>query len=99
MSGAAVPMLAHTHGQPATPTTVGKELANSPRRVRHRLSYLMERFSDRKPYWQYVIWLRQLLLTVFILLYTYVQYARTYEIVMGAAQGKITLFVIVLLFL
>jgi adenylosuccinate lyase len=25
---AATPMLAHTHGQPATPTTVGKELAN-----------------------------------------------------------------------
>ncbi|MCE5180631.1 MAG: adenylosuccinate lyase [Betaproteobacteria bacterium] len=30
---AAMPMLAHTHGQPATPTTVGKELAN----VVHRL--------------------------------------------------------------
>ncbi len=25
---AAVPMLAHTHGQPATPTTLGKEMAN-----------------------------------------------------------------------
>ncbi|HET9665050.1 MAG TPA: adenylosuccinate lyase [Burkholderiales bacterium] len=30
---AAVPMLAHTHGQPASPTTLGKELAN----VVHRL--------------------------------------------------------------
>ncbi len=30
---AALPMLAHTHGQPATPTTLGKEIAN----VVHRL--------------------------------------------------------------
>ncbi|CAK0768204.1 adenylosuccinate lyase [Gammaproteobacteria bacterium] len=32
---AAVPMLSRTHGQPASPTTVGKELAN----VVHRLGY------------------------------------------------------------
>ena len=31
---AAVPMLSHTHGQPATPTTVGKELANVVARLR-----------------------------------------------------------------
>ena len=59
----------NSHGQRAgegacLSRLVGKELANSPKRVRHRLSYLMERFSDRKPYWQYVIWLRQLLLTL-----------------------------------
>lgn len=33
-----VPMLAHTHGQPATPTTMGKELAVTV----HRLELLME---------------------------------------------------------
>ena len=33
-AGAAVPMLAHTHGQPATPVTVGKEMAV----FAHRLS-------------------------------------------------------------
>ena len=31
---AEVPMLSHTHGQPATPTTVGKELANVVHRMR-----------------------------------------------------------------
>jgi len=31
---AEVPMLSHTHGQPATPTTVGKELANVVHRLR-----------------------------------------------------------------
>ena len=38
---AAVPMLAHTHGQPASPTTLGKELANVAyrlRRARGRIS-------------------------------------------------------------
>lgn len=35
---AAVPMLAHTHGQPATPTTVGKELANVVRRLHTQLA-------------------------------------------------------------
>jgi adenylosuccinate lyase len=34
MDNAAVPMLAHTHGQPASPTTIGKEFAN----VVYRLS-------------------------------------------------------------
>jgi adenylosuccinate lyase len=32
-----VPMLAHTHGQPATPTTLGKELAVMARRLRRQL--------------------------------------------------------------
>jgi adenylosuccinate lyase len=34
---AAVPMLARTHGQPATPTTLGKELANIATRLRRQL--------------------------------------------------------------
>jgi adenylosuccinate lyase len=34
---AAVPMLAHTHGQPATPTTLGKELAVVVHRLRRQL--------------------------------------------------------------
>jgi len=34
---AEVPMLAHTHGQPATPTTVGKEMANVVHRIRQQL--------------------------------------------------------------
>merc|ERR1740133_256089 len=34
---AEVPMLAHTHGQPATPTTVGKEFANVVHRLRAQL--------------------------------------------------------------
>ncbi len=33
-----VPMLAHTHGQPATPTTMGKELAVLAHRLRRQLS-------------------------------------------------------------
>ncbi|WP_145224477.1 adenylosuccinate lyase [Rudaeicoccus suwonensis] len=32
-----VPLLAHTHGQPATPTTMGKELAVSAHRLRRQL--------------------------------------------------------------
>ena len=35
---AAVPMLAHTHGQPASPTTVGKELAVVAARLRRQAS-------------------------------------------------------------
>ena len=35
---AEVPMLSHTHGQPATPTTVGKELANVVYRLRQQLT-------------------------------------------------------------
>ena len=35
-SSAAVPMLAHTHGQPASPTTVGKELAVVSQRLRRQ---------------------------------------------------------------
>uniref|UniRef100_A0A7S4BEL0 Adenylosuccinate lyase n=2 Tax=Chrysotila carterae TaxID=13221 RepID=A0A7S4BEL0_CHRCT len=34
---AEVPMLSHTHGQPATPTTMGKELANVAHRLRAQL--------------------------------------------------------------
>ncbi len=36
----AVPMLAHTHGQPATPTTVGKEMAVFARRWQRQLSQI-----------------------------------------------------------
>jgi adenylosuccinate lyase len=36
-----VPMLAHTHGQPATPTTLGKEMAN----VAHRLTRAQKSIS------------------------------------------------------
>lgn len=36
-----LPMLAHTHGQPASPTTVGKEFAN----VAYRLKAARERFA------------------------------------------------------
>ena len=39
---AATPMLAHTHGQPATPTTLGKEMAN----VVHRLARARERIAS-----------------------------------------------------
>ena len=35
-ASAAVPMLAHTHGQPASPTTVGKELAVVSQRLRRQ---------------------------------------------------------------
>src|SRR5439155_83389 len=38
---AAVPMLARTHGQPATPTTLGKEMAN----FAHRLSRARDRIA------------------------------------------------------
>jgi len=38
---AAVPMLARTHGQPATPTTLGKEMAN----FAHRLARAKERIA------------------------------------------------------
>lgn len=40
-SYAAVPMLSHTHGQPATPTTVGKEFAN----VVYRLKRQRQQFA------------------------------------------------------
>ncbi len=38
------PMLARTHGQPASPTTVGKELAN----FSHRLQYGLSHLRDQK---------------------------------------------------
>jgi len=37
---AAQPMLARTHGQPATPTTVGKEIANSTARLKRQIDQL-----------------------------------------------------------
>lgn len=37
-----VPMLAHTHGQPATPTTVGKEIANVIARLQRQMDQLVE---------------------------------------------------------
>ena len=37
-AGAQVPMLAHTHGQPATPVTMGKELAVFVHRLRRQLA-------------------------------------------------------------
>lgn len=42
---ASVPMLAHTHGQPATPTTVGKELLV----FSHRLKKSLENIKSIKP--------------------------------------------------
>jgi len=42
---AAVPMLARTHGQPATPTTVGKEFAN----VARRLAAAIDRIEAVRP--------------------------------------------------
>jgi adenylosuccinate lyase len=39
---AAIPMLSHTHGQPASPTTVGKEMAN----VVYRLQRQREQVAD-----------------------------------------------------
>ncbi|EKD72183.1 MAG: hypothetical protein ACD_45C00742G0003 [uncultured bacterium] len=36
------PMLARTHGQPATPTTVGKELANFAARLQRQIKQLMD---------------------------------------------------------
>ncbi len=38
ISHASVPMLAHTHGQPATPTTLGKEMANVAHRVQRAIA-------------------------------------------------------------
>ena len=35
-------MLAHTHGQPATPTTVGKEFANVVHRLRQQMQCVRE---------------------------------------------------------
>jgi adenylosuccinate lyase len=40
-----LPMLAHTHGQPATPTTIGKELAN----VAYRLEKARSRIDEVAP--------------------------------------------------
>lgn len=37
---ASIPMLSHTHGQPATPTTLGKELRNVERRLHHQMIQL-----------------------------------------------------------
>jgi len=42
LANAAIPMLAHTHGQPASPTTVGKEFAN----VVYRLQRQREQFNQ-----------------------------------------------------
>lgn len=39
---AALPMLARTHGQPATPTTLGKEIANVVARLERQLAQLAE---------------------------------------------------------
>lgn len=39
---AAIPMLSHTHGQPATPTTLGKELRNVERRLHHQTGRLQQ---------------------------------------------------------
>lgn len=38
---AAQPMLSRTHGQPATPTTVGKEMANVVARLQRQMEYLI----------------------------------------------------------
>jgi len=35
------PMLSHTHGQPATPTTVGKEIANVIARLQRQIEYVI----------------------------------------------------------
>lgn len=35
------PMLSHTHGQPATPTTVGKEIANVVARLQRQIEYII----------------------------------------------------------
>ena len=40
MTYAAAPMMAKTHGQPASPTTMGKELANVVYRLKYQLSQL-----------------------------------------------------------
>ncbi|OAI46816.1 adenylosuccinate lyase [Gammaproteobacteria bacterium SCGC AG-212-F23] len=36
-----IPMLSHTHGQPATPTTVGKEIANTVARLQRQVEQLI----------------------------------------------------------
>jgi adenylosuccinate lyase len=38
---AALPMLSRTHGQPATPTTVGKEIANVISRLQRQMEYII----------------------------------------------------------
>ncbi len=38
----ATPMMARTHGQPASPTTIGKEFINFAWRIREELEYLMQ---------------------------------------------------------
>ncbi len=40
-TNAAIPMLAHTHGQPASPTTVGKEFANVVHRLQRQRTQLL----------------------------------------------------------
>ncbi|CAG9296558.1 adenylosuccinate lyase [Celerinatantimonas diazotrophica] len=37
---AAIPMLSHTHGQPASPSTIGKEMANVVARLRRQLAQI-----------------------------------------------------------
>ncbi len=39
---AELPMLSHTHGQPATPTTVGKEIANVVARLQRQINQLID---------------------------------------------------------
>ncbi len=41
-AGAAIPMLSHTHGQPASPTTVGKEMANILVRLAMQTDHLLD---------------------------------------------------------
>lgn len=45
---ASLPMLAHTHGQPATPTTVGKEFAIYVHRLRNSLNNIMSIMPSAK---------------------------------------------------
>lgn len=47
-SYAEIPMLSHTHGQNATPTTVGKELAIFAYRLRKNVKQIKARKSNRK---------------------------------------------------
>ncbi|MDO4260132.1 MAG: adenylosuccinate lyase, partial [Actinomycetaceae bacterium] len=39
-AGATIPMLAHTHGQPATPVTIGKEMAVIAHRLRRQIRHI-----------------------------------------------------------